>query len=415
VEEENKKNQILIKVCCVIAAFILWLYIFNIENPMTERKIVVPVTIVNKNVLAQSKLVQVGNEQLNVSLVIKGNASDVYSVRPSDFQLNSDLSAYVMKKGENNIPVTVKKSPSNISIINNQNLWIKIQLDELKEKFVSIKIILRGKPKEGYYALDPVLKTEKAKISGAQDSINAVKYAAAIYDLKYAQNDISTTLSLQPQDVSGNLIKDTSISPSAVKVVIPIGKIKTVPVNIKVRGNSINGSETNLMTAVPDKVDIAGNESVIKNISGIDTEPVDLSKIGSAESTQIKLVVPEGVKLVNSDGVIQLKLNSSTFKVDGESQRQLNLNILVRNLSDNYTAKLSSGSVSIVVSGSDSILNNLNENSIACFVDADSMDEGVHSANVVISLPQGLTLVSQNPQSVNLEISKKTSEGQNGH
>ncbi|MEY8001652.1 YbbR-like domain-containing protein [Clostridium sp. Mt-5] len=414
-EEKNKKSQILIKVCCVIAAFILWLYIFNVENPITERKIVVPVTIVNKDVLAQSKLVQVGNDQFNISLVIKGNASDVYSVKSSDFQLNSDLSSYVMKRGENNIPVTVKKSPDNISIANNENLWIKIQLDELKKKSIPIKVTLTGKPKEGYYALDPVLKMEKAEISGAQDSVNAVKYAVAVYDVKYAQNDINTTVSLQPQDASGNLIKNVEINPAAVKITVPVGKIKTVPVNVKIQGNSASGEVTSSITAVPDKIDISGNESVIKNISGIDTEPIDLSKIGDASNVQVKLVVPKGVKLINNNGIVQLKISSGTVKTDGESQKQLNLNIQIRNLNDSYTAKLSSSSASIVVSGSDSIVNNLNADSIACFVDTSSMSEGVQSANVVVSLPQGLSLVSQSPQNVNIDIRQKTAEDQNGN
>ncbi|WP_406541894.1 hypothetical protein [Clostridium ljungdahlii] len=99
-ERKNKRNQILVKICCVIASFILWLYIFNIEDPMRERKIVVPVTIVNKDALAQSKLVQIDNQSASISLLIKGNASNVYSVKPSDFKLQSDLNAYVMKKGK---------------------------------------------------------------------------------------------------------------------------------------------------------------------------------------------------------------------------------------------------------------------------------------------------------------------------
>ena len=183
VERKNKRNQILVKICCVIASFILWLYIFNVEDPMRERKIVVPVTIVNKDALAQSKLVQIDDQSPTISLLIKGNASNVYSVKSSDFKLQLDLNAYVMKKGQNNIPVEVKKSPDNISIVNNENLWIKIQLDELKNKSVPVRIGVGGKLKEGYYALDPILNTEKVEISGAADAVNSVKYAAATCDI----------------------------------------------------------------------------------------------------------------------------------------------------------------------------------------------------------------------------------------
>jgi YbbR domain-containing protein len=310
VEGKNKEGQILIKICCVIFAFILWLYIFNVENPMTERKIVVPVTIVNEDVLAQSKLTQVGNDQFSVSLIIRGNASDVYSVKSSDFKLNSDFSSYVMKKGENNIPVIVKKSPDNISIVNIENLWIKVQLDELKKKSVPVRVTLTGKPKEGYYAFNPVLNMEKAEVSGAQEPVSTVKYVVATYNVKDAQKDINTSVTLQAEDGSGNVIKEVSVNPSVVKITVPVGKMKTVPVNVKIQGNT-GASAYISVTALPEKVGISGDESIIKNINEIDTEPVDLSKIGDSDSSQVKLVVPQGVKLVNNSGIVQLRVNSN--------------------------------------------------------------------------------------------------------
>lgn len=418
VERKNKRNQILVKICCVIASFILWLYIFNVEDPMRERKIVVPVTIVNKDALAQSKLVQIDNQSASISLLIKGNASNVYSVKPSDFKLQSDLNAYVMKKGENNIPVEVKKSPDNISILNNENLWIKVQLDELKQKSVPVRIGVVGKPKEGYYALDPVLNTDKVEISGAADAVNSVKYAAATCDVKYAGSDVNTSVKLQAQDSFGNVVKDVTISPSPIKVTVPIGKVKTVPINVKIQGNTGNGSVPNSIVSNPDKVDVSGDENVIKGISSLDTEPVDLSKIGSSSSIEVKLVVPKGVKLVNNAGTVELRVNinnEAAASSDKSGQKTMNLNIQVRNLNAGYTASLGSNSVSAVFNGPTNNINSLNGNNISCFVDASSLSEGTHTVNVVVSMPQGVSLVSQDPQKISIEIKKKTSEGQNGN
>lgn len=413
-EGKIKENQILIKICCVVAAFILWLYIYNIENPTVERKIVVPVTIVNKSILAQSKLVQVGEKEFSVSLLVKGNASDLYSIKASDFELQSDFNSYVMKKGENTVPVSVKKSPDDITIINNENLWIKIQLDELKQKTFSIKAVSQGKVKEGYYALEPILEIQQVEISGAGDVINKVKTIIGSYDLKSASSNINTSLALQAQDISANVLGDVVIKPSSVKVTIPVVKIKTVPINIKLQNNTSDISKS--ITAEPEKVDIAGEERIIKDINGIDTESIDLSKIQSEENIQAKLIVPQGVKLVTGTGVVKLKINSSELNNSNKtSQKEMNLNIQIKNLNDAYTAELSSNSVSVVVSGSESIINNLSENSISCYVDASSLTEGEQTAGVVISLPEGVSLVSQDIQNVKLQVSKKTPEGQNAN
>lgn len=413
-EGKIKENQILIKICCVVAAFILWLYIYNIENPTVERKITVPVTVVNKGILAQSKLVQVGKKEFSVSLLVKGNASDLYSIKAADFELQLDLNSYVMKKGENTVPVSVKKSPDDITIINNENLWIKLQLDELKQKTFSIKAVSQGKVKEGYYALGPILAIQQVEISGAEDVINKVKTVVGSYDLKSASSNINTSLALQAQDVSANVLGDVVIKPSSVKVTIPVVKIKTVPINIKLQNNDSDISKS--ITAEPEKVDIAGEEKIIKDINGIDTESIDLSKIQGEENIQAKLIVPQGVKLVTGTGVVKLKINSSELNNSNKtSQKEMNLNIQIKNLDDDYTAKLSSNSVSVVVSGSESIINNLSENSISCYVDASSLTEGEQTAGVVISLPEGVSLVSQDVQNVKLQVSKKTSEEQNAN
>lgn len=414
VEGKIKKNQILIKICCVVAAFILWLYIYNIENPAVERKITVPVTIVNKNILAQSKLVQVGEKELSVSLLVKGNASDLYSMKASDFELQSDLSSYVMKKGENTVPVSVKKSPDDITIINNQNLWVKLQLDELKQKTFSIKLVSKGKVKEGYYALEPILEIQKAEVSGAEDIINKIKTIVGNYDLKSASSDINTSLALQAQDISDNILKDAAILPSSVEVTIPVVKIKTVSINVKYENNTSDISKS--VTVEPEKVDIAGKESVIKDINAIDTETIDLGKMEGEENLQAKLIVPQGVKLVSGTGVVKLKINSSELNNSNKtSQKEMKLNIQIKNLGDAYTAQLSSNSVVVVVSGSESIINNLNENSISCYIDAASLKEGEQTAGVVVSLPEGVSLVSQDIQNVKLQVNKKTSEEQDAN
>ena len=103
----------------------------------------------------------------------------------------------------------------------------------------------------------------------------------------------------------------------------------------------------------------------------------------------------------------------SDMEIDNIEER--NLYIQIKNLNDAYTAQLSSSSVSVVVSGSENIINNLNENSISCYVDATSLKEGEQTAGVVVSIPEGVSLVSQDIQNVKLQVNKKTSEEQNAN
>lgn len=411
-ERKISQNQILIKICCVIASFILWLYVFNVENPVRQRKIVVPVNIVNKEALSQSKLVEIDDKNLEIPIEIKGNASDIFSIKAEDFKLECDLGSYVMKKGENKVPVEVKKSPGNVTIVNNENLWLSIKLDTLAKKNLPIKVLIDGQTKNGLRAVNSVLKTKNADIYGAASSVYSVNRIIASYNIRNISRDTSVSVALQAEDSYGNIVKDVYIKPQYVEVNISLKNVKSVPVNIKTTGNIQGGAAIKSIFASPGKIDIAGDYRIISNINSLDTEPVDLSKISSSGGINAKLIVPDKVYLLNNSGYVTLNINliNDDNKI---SQRTINSKIQTKNLDGNYTAEVENSSISIIVSGKSNIINNLNENDVQCFVDLSSISQGENNVSVNVNLPDGVSLVSKNPQNVKVKINKKTSEVSN--
>lgn len=407
-EAKNKRQQVIIKLCCVIASFVLWLYIFNVENPIKEREISVPVQVVNKNVITQSNLVPIDEENLNINLTIRGNASDIYSIKPQNFKLVSDLSDYVVKKGENKIPVEIKSSPSNVIVTNNENLWVKIMLDDLKRKTVPIKVVFDGKVKEGYYAFQSSMKIKEAEISGPKEEVETVKYLAAICNVKDASKDIETNVSLQPENSSGVVIKNVTINPNSVHITVPIKKVKSVAVNVKTQIPENNTGNVKALTPLQDKIDIAGDESVISNINSLDTEYLDLNNVYGKDVVEVKVVVPKGVTLVNSSGTIKLKVN-----LDKQIQKEFKLDIQTKNAPNNYDVSLNLNKITIVLSGTENIINNLNVQDMQCFVDLSSLQEGESSVPINVTLPDGVTKVSQSASETKVNIKKKTMEGKN--
>lgn len=406
-EEKNKQQQVIIKVCCVIASFVLWLYIFNVENPIRERKILVPVKITNRDVLAESKLVAVGENDLNISLSIKGNASELYSVKAEDFRLESDLRSYVLKKGENKVPVQVKKSPENIRILNGENLWISIDLDDLKEKIVQIKVLLEGKVKDGFYALQPNLSIKEAEISGASKELSSITSVVARCNVKDVAKDVNALVSLEAEGESG-AIKNVQIEPSSVQVIVPVKKIKSVPVNIKTQPNLQNIQGIKSIAAMPDKVDIAGDEKVLSGITSLDIEDVDLNKLNGKDTIEAKIKIPKDVILVNSNGSIKLKVQYNKI-----AQKEFNLDIQTKNVGNNYNVSLGVNKATITISGEENILNTLKPESIGCFVDCSNLTEGEYKLPVTVTLPEGITRVSQNPTEVKVIIKSNVLEDKN--
>ena len=420
-ETKISENQILIKVCCVIASFVLWLYIFNVENPVRQRKIVVPVKIVNKDVLAQSNFVQIDDKNSSVALEIRGNASDVFSVKADDFKIECDLKSYVMKKGDNNIPVKVVKSPSDVSIVNNQNLWISIKLDRLVKRMLPIKLLINGETKSGLFVSNPTVQIKQAQVSGASNYVYYADRITARYDIKNISKDTTVNVALQAEDSNGNVIKNVNITPKTVKVNIPVKNTKNVPVSIKTTGKPLGQTNIESILSSPDKVDISGDAGVISDIGSLDTEPIDLSNISSNTTVNAKLIIPDKVKLVNSNGYINVNININDSKNTSDdktvnqqnSEKTFNSQIKANNLNGNYIADIENNNATIVVYGNSEIINNLTKDDINCFVNLKSAVEGQKDAELNVNLPKGVTLVSKTPQTVKVTVRKKVSGDEN--
>lgn len=409
-DEKIKRNQIIIRICCIIAAFGLWLYINGIENPIRENTISVPVEVVNKDVLTNSKLALIDDQSSYINLTISGATSDVYSVKPSSFKLRVDLSGYAIKKGENIIPVQLVQQPDNIKIVNTEKLWIKINVDEYAKKKVPIKISVEGKTKTGFYQLQPKPSLNQIEVSGPLKYVNQVTSLLGKVQVDNLSKDFTSNVILSAVDNSDKKVDYVKFQPSIVEVMVPIKKVKTVGINVKTKGNLSNGLVLKGFDTTPEKIDIAGDDNVLDSIQSIDTEPVDLSKVNGSDGTDVKLVVPQGVSLVNNNGYVKVEVTS-----EKTSQRTLSVSVTIKNLQGGYDAALNTKQVSVTVTAADSIVNSLNSGDITAAVDLSGLGEGDHNVAVNVTLPQGFTKTSVDPSSIQVSIKKKILEGNNGN
>lgn len=403
-EEKNKKQQYLVKLACVIAAFFMWIYITNVENPLDNHKVYgVPVKIINTDALAQSKLALLTGSDQTVTLTVKCTTTDYNAVKPDQFSLVVDLGAYVLKKGENRIPVQVVKSPNpdNIKIVNSENLWILINLDDYAEKTVPLKVESEGL-QEGYYAPQPKLTQADALVSGPETYVSKVDKVIAKCDLKNAIGTESFTLPLQAVTDEGTTINQVKVKPEFINVNMEIKKVKTVGINIKTKGNLSKNMVLKSITCIPDKIDIAGDDDALKKVTEIDTEPVDVDELSKGKSVYASLVLPSGIYFVNSDGTVKV-----TGNFDKGIEKTMDVDIVTQNPSDAFSYTLSNSKVSIQVTGSEDAINALSAGDISCTVDLSNLNEGDNNVPVNIKLPDGVSKISASPEIIKVVVKKK--------
>lgn len=116
-QKSSKKRQIIIQLICLVLSFGLWLYISNVENPVTTYSLdKVPVELINETALNNSGLTLSPNQNVYVDLKLEGPRSELYSIKRDQFKVTVDLGDYVLKKGENSVPVEIVDYPDNINI-----------------------------------------------------------------------------------------------------------------------------------------------------------------------------------------------------------------------------------------------------------------------------------------------------------
>lgn len=408
--DKAKKQDILIRICCVIASFILWFYIRNIENPVTNNVIkYVPVELMNTDVLAQHDLVLLPQQELTISITVKGPATVVYQIdRNKDFKLVADLSKYALKAGQNTIPVQVKEAPSNVTVVNSENLWVKINLDNLKQKQVNVVADIKGSVANGFYYENPIISPTTVVVSGAEKFVDTVTEAVATIDLNNEDKDIVKTVDIIPVNEEGNKVENVNMSVNDVSLKIPLKKVKSVPVEVKTEGSLPKGTLDSIQVN-PSKVEITGRNVDTSNLTAITTEPIDLSKITESTSLNVKLNIPEGLRV--STDTVTVKINVTVENKPITTEKKFDIPINYVNAPNNSNVTLGANAVQVVLSGEENKFKDFDSGTITATLDLNGLPEGATDVPLTLNgIPNYLTKVSQSLDKVKVTIKLNNTE-----
>lgn len=357
----TKKKTIIVKCVCVLLSFILWLYVSNVENPSRTSDLKsVPVEFVNEDVLTSSNLYFSPDQNYTVDLKLEGGAKEIYSVNKSDFILKADLSGYALKKGENNIPVEVVSAPEGVTIKNKTVLTVKVLLEESTEKNVSVYSKVRTTFKDGVSKKSITVTPKSVKVSGPESLVKNVTSVVLEGDILDISKDISQSFKLIPIDSSGNEVTGVELSEDIGKVVVNVGNSKQVKINPVYKGSLPENLTLKGITLSADTVNIVGDSNVVKSISQIDTQPINLSDIKESGTIDVKLNIPNGVSLVDNDNKVTASIevaqkedniedNVITKKIEGVKVNLTN--------KENTSLTYEANSITVEVSGKSSEIN----------------------------------------------------------
>lgn len=408
---KNKNKPLIPKIICLLLSFGLWIYISNVENPTRSVEVKnIPVELVNLDSLAKSNFAVSGNQKYTVDLKIEGPSADVIKAKPGDFKIVADMSTYALKTGENTVPVQIISYPENITIKNNGFLSIKVELEELISKDIAIQSKVKLNYKDNIYEMSKKITPVSVTVQGAKSSIEKISSAVISGEENGISTDFEKNYEIKFVDSNGEEVKNISSNIDTAKLSVSVLNGKSVAINLKITGAPKEGLELMGCELSSNYINIAGKSNVLEKIQAIDTENIDISKLDDTSELDVKLVIPEGVRVTSGQEYVKVKVILKVKEnIDENSSKNLSIPVKYNNLKEDFVLESSTEKVSITISGTQSELDKINEDSLSAVVDLSSLtDEGTHFYNPEVSFNSPTSVTITNIEKVEVVVKKKS-------
>ncbi|MDS0527202.1 CdaR family protein [Clostridium sp. SHJSY1] len=417
--DNGNEKSLVVKLICVLLSFVLWLYISNVENPTRTSDVRgVSVEILNEDTLSNSNLCISPEQTFTVDLKLEGPATEIYSMKKSNFVLKADLGSYALKKGENYIPVQVESYPEGLTIKNVGVLAVKVNIESKKDKEVEVFSQVKTSYKSGVSQTSVDVKPNKVKVSGPESSVDKVSKVALKGERLDISEDINEKFNLIAVDAQGDEVKGVNLSESEGTLAINTGNQKEVPIKATYTGKLSANLTLEGTSLSKNNVSIIGSYDQISSIDSIETEAIDLSSITTNQDIKVKFKLPKGISIASGQNyvvaTVKVKSNATTNTTTNENTKTNNIinktiDGVQVNLSNkkNETLKYETSTISIEVSGSQDVLNSLTASNISATASvADIVEAGQKDVPVTISLvntDQSVKIVTK-PETVKVTV-----------
>lgn len=412
------KNRLIkhpgLAVISLVLAFIIWFIITNFRNPVITRTITgVPVTVLNASHVESMGLsysLVAGHD--TVSVTVRGNRSNVESLRASNITVQADLTQMIsLDTNPVMVPlsVTVPGISSDSCVTNPRNIGIELE-ERVSKDFVITASGGSTKPANGYEIGAMSVEPEKLTVRGPNTLIDRIDKITAVVDVSNKSKSGVYPSVIKVIDRNGEELDDTKMSSlsfstdqSAIKVHVTFYKVQSdVKVRVETSGEPAPGYQVGEIVTTPATISVVGDETVLEALSDAgntvtitsDSQEVDCSDASADFDVRVDIrnFLPEGVSLAEDiTNVVMVSVhilpyNSKLISLESQS-------INKENLDAGLNCVFDVSKVDIKIQGTDHALASLTAGSVQASVDLTGLSEGAHVVPLKVILPDGLELV----------------------
>ena len=336
-------NNLGFKILAVVLAFILWLVVYNIDDPKKSKTFTTNVTVENASAVTDmNKCYEVLDGTNTVTFTVTGKRS-----------MNRLIINDKGNKASVPIEISAKRTYTSVSI-NNKNKYMELSLEDLMSRRFMISADTSGKVASGY-ALGEVSVTNPnvLNVSGPASIVKKVDKVVATIDVDGMSSNLTDNVIPVLYDSDGNEVDTTQLKLSNTTVTISakILSVKEVPLVFSTTGTPYGEYRVVEISSTPDTVKLKGASNVLNPL--------------------VSLEIPANV--INVSGAredVKTTIDISEYLPDG-----LNLSF-------------DKAQASVTISGLQDDLNKLNASELAASIDASQLSEGTHQVELSLKLDE---------------------------
>ena len=381
-------------------AVAVWFFVSDADNAPRTDFVTGVVRVEAVNVPREQAVLRIAEPQINVRVSAD---EDVWKrLSSADFKAVVDLSG--VNQSEITLSVKVIANRGDVKVVEVEPSHVKVSLEALTEADLPLRAHTMGKLPDGFELQNVTISTQTAKVSGPASLVSSVEAVEADVNVTGLELSMERSYPLVARDKSGRDV-DVRVEPEAAMVRLAIVQQDfnlVFIVNPTVSGNVAAGYRVLAVQANPAFVSIAGPLDVLQSISALTTEPVAVDGAQSDVTRSVRLRLPAGARVVNSN---EEEVVVSVRVAPAQGQSVFTIAVRTTGLKEGLIATLSPKVINVTVSGLMPVLQALDPASIVARVDLAGLEPGVYTVTPTVDLPDGVTLVGTDPIEITVGVS----------
>ena len=222
-------------------------------------------------------------------------------VAASSFVATVDLQGVPATGGLVTVPIDLKALDERIRILGYDPSLTSIQLDEVVEKKVPVRVE-HGTVPEGLTLGETTVVPDEVTITGPKSVVSTVAAVRASVIVQEPPINIDQDVPLVPIDQLGNAVSPVDVEPPTARVVMPVFSDQrsiTLPVNPITTGTPAAGFEIESVTVDPLTALVSGDADDLAKLNKVDTDPISMTGVSDDQTVRVGLALPTGIVAVD--------------------------------------------------------------------------------------------------------------------